>query len=58
MVDANSISKTEYDKGFLACILLIERIKIIDLGDIRKNRKGFEEYSPSRYGSGVWGEDW
>lgn len=56
-MDINVISRTEYDKGFLDCIAAIERIKEIDLENIRQNRKDLKEYYPARYGGGVWDYD-
>jgi len=62
-MSANSISKAEYDKGFLAALIMVEKECNINLTDLRimrimlKDINGFPYYSPSTYGSGVWGDD-
>ena len=63
-MSANSISRTEYEKGFLAALKMVEEVNKVDLNYLRENRKTLKDrkgslyYSVSRYGSGVWGKDW
>jgi hypothetical protein len=57
MSNTNSIARIEYDKGFVAGIKAAMRVSGVDLAQLLENRKDAEEYFPSTYGSGVWGDD-